>query len=250
MDNWQDTPNFSQSLDNREDKLFIENPLDLSSAFPKNTEDEFFHFSSTPLFDSLDHEDVDERIDFSNCGCHDPFTPIFDHNHDPITVDFSKPSIYDDLFDDEVETPNTVKALQPELMVMSGPHSPEVGLTSNQEIVQSPKAPHHPSVCIEDQSHTYIMLTPLELHNPIAHALEEYYIESTCARHKLSLFIYFTCMSQPGAFICFKVACSHSTVVSPQISLHTLELTYVPWTSWSMKCGCLHFYIFLSCWFA
>ena len=54
--------------------------------------------------------------------------------------------MYDGLPDDEVETPKTVEALQPEMMVMSGPRSLWVSLTSNHEIVQSPKAPHNSSV--------------------------------------------------------------------------------------------------------
>jgi len=65
-------------------------------------------------------------------------------------------------------------------MVMLGPHYPEVRFTSYQEIFQTPKAPHHSFVCIEDQSHTQIMLPPLKRHDPITHALEESYIENTC----------------------------------------------------------------------
>jgi len=53
VDHSQDTPDVSPSSDNGEDKLFIENPLDLSFAFFGNIEDEFIRFSSTPLFDSL-----------------------------------------------------------------------------------------------------------------------------------------------------------------------------------------------------
>jgi len=64
---------------------------------------------------------------------------------------------------------------------MSSPHCLEVGFTSNQEIVEILEAPHHSYVCIEDQSHTYIVLPPLQLHDPIAYALEKYYIASTCA---------------------------------------------------------------------
>jgi len=81
----------SPSSDNREDKSFLDNPLDLSSAFSENTEDGFVRFLSTPLFDSSDHEDANEIIDFSDCGYRDPFTPIFDHDHDSIAIDFSKP---------------------------------------------------------------------------------------------------------------------------------------------------------------
>ncbi len=64
VDHLQETLGVSPSSDNEEDKLFIENPLDLSSSFFRNTEDGFVCFSSTPLFDLLDHEDVDEIIDF------------------------------------------------------------------------------------------------------------------------------------------------------------------------------------------
>jgi len=63
-----------------------------------------------------------------------------------------KPLVYDELLDDEVETPKTVEPLRPKLMVMLGPLSLGVSLTSNQKTVQSPKAPHHSSICIEDPS--------------------------------------------------------------------------------------------------
>ena len=99
----------SPSFDNGEDKLSVENPLDPSSVFSKNIEDEFVHFSSTPLFDTSDHEDAAEFIDFFYHGGCDPFNPIFDHDHESITVDPSKPPVYDDLPDDEVETPKTVR---------------------------------------------------------------------------------------------------------------------------------------------
>jgi len=77
-----------------------------------------------------------------------------------------------------------VEALQPELMVMSNPHCPKVGFTFGQEIFETLKAPHHSMLCIEDQPNTHISLPPLELHDPIAHALEESYIASTHAQHK------------------------------------------------------------------
>jgi len=83
----------------------FENPLDFSPAFSRNIEGEFVCFSSTPLFDSSDHEDANEIIDFSDHSCRDLFTPIFDQNDDSITVDFLKPPIYDDLSINEVETP-------------------------------------------------------------------------------------------------------------------------------------------------
>ena len=62
---------------------------------------------------------------------------------------------------------------------MLGPRSLGVSLTSNHEIVQSPKVPHHSFLCIEDPSHKHITLPPLKLHDPISHALEESYIAST-----------------------------------------------------------------------
>ena len=65
---------------------------------------------------------------------------------------------------------------------MSGPHSLVVTLTLGQETVQSPKAPHHSFVCIEDPFHTQFTSPPLELHDPITHALEESYIVSTHAQ--------------------------------------------------------------------
>jgi len=107
----QDTPDVIASSDNREDELFIENPLDFSSTFSKNTEDEFICFSSTPLFDLSDYEDFDEIIDFSNRSYRDLFTSIFDHDHDSIAIDFLKPLVYDDLFDNKFEIPYNVKAL-------------------------------------------------------------------------------------------------------------------------------------------
>lgn len=112
VDHSQNTPDVNPS-DNGEDKLFIENPLEFLFAFPRNTDGEFFYFSSTPLFDSSDHEDTDEIIDFVDHSCHDLFTPVFDHNDDSIVVDFSKPLVYDDLSVTELETPQTVEALHP-----------------------------------------------------------------------------------------------------------------------------------------
>ena len=89
---------------------------------------------------------------------------------------------------------------------MLGPRSPGVSLTSDRKIVQSPKAPHHSYVCIEDPSHTQITLPPLKLHDPIAHALEESYIASTHVRCKLSLFLSFSCMSQSRVCVCLTSA--------------------------------------------
>ena len=79
---------------------------------------------------------------------------------------------------------------------MLGPCYPEVGFTSGQEIVETLKAPHHSLLCIEYQPNTQISLPPLELHDPIAHALEESYIANTHAQHKWSTFLTFSCISQ------------------------------------------------------
>jgi len=51
VDHSQDTPDINPSSDNGEDKLFIENPLNLSYSFSGKIEEQFFHFPSTPLFD-------------------------------------------------------------------------------------------------------------------------------------------------------------------------------------------------------
>lgn len=77
-------------------------------------------------------------------------------------------------------------------MVMLGHRCSKVGFTSNQEFFQRLKAPHHSSLCTQDQSNTQILLPPLKLHDPIAHALEEYYIASTLAQHKWSTFLTFS----------------------------------------------------------
>lgn len=60
----QNSPDVIPSFNNKHDKLFIEDPLDPSSILSRNIEDEFIRFSSTPLFDSSDHEDAEEFIDF------------------------------------------------------------------------------------------------------------------------------------------------------------------------------------------
>ena len=89
-------------------------------------------------------------------------------------------------------------------MVMSGPRCPKIGFTSYQEIVETLKAPHHCLLCIEDQPNTHISIPTLELHNPIARALDESYTTGTHAQHKWSTFLMFDCMSQSRE-------CIHST---------------------------------------
>lgn len=112
----------------------MENPFNLSFIFLENTEGEQFCFSSTPLPDSSNHEDVDGHFEFSDLDCHDIFTSLSYQDVDSIVVNLSKTLVYNDLSIHEVETPKIVEALQPELLVMSGPRSPEVGFAFGQEI--------------------------------------------------------------------------------------------------------------------
>lgn len=179
------------SLHCREDTSFSENQFNFSSAISINAEGEHPCFSSTPLHDSSDHEDVDEHVKFSNHGCHDLFTPSFNQDVDSFVVDLSKPLVFDDLFADEVETPQYVKALHPALMVMPSPHCLEVNSTSNKKSVETPQAPHHSHVYIEDQSSSQISLPPPESSDPIAHALEESYTTNTLLKRKFSSFFMF-----------------------------------------------------------
>ena len=151
-DHSQNTPDVSPSLHSREDASVFANPFSISSVFFENVDGEHFCFSSTPLYDSSDHEDTDEHIEFSDHGCCDLFSPSFDYNDDSFIVNISKPHVFDDLPIDEVETPQAFEALQPKMMVMLGPHFLEVNFTPNQKSVGTPKAPHHSPLYIEDQS--------------------------------------------------------------------------------------------------
>lgn len=100
--------------------------------------------------------------------------------------------VYDDLSIDKVKALQTIMELQLELMVMSVPHCPEVGFAPHQEIFETCKAPHHSLLCIQDQYNIHIALPPLDLHDPIAHALEESYTACTLAQCKRSTFLTFT----------------------------------------------------------
>ena len=108
----------------------------------------------------------------------------------------------------QMSRPQTVEALQPKLMVMSSPRYPKVGFTFDQEIFETPEAPHHSSICIEDQSNTQISLPPLELHDPIAHALEESYTASTLVQRKWYTFLMFSCISHLRECIHLTSTCS------------------------------------------
>jgi len=92
IDHSQDTLDISPSYDNGEDQSFFEHPLDFSSIFSINSKDEHSCFSSTPLCDSSNHEDVDQHIEFSKLGCRDLFTSSSDDNFDSLVVNPLKPS--------------------------------------------------------------------------------------------------------------------------------------------------------------
>jgi len=104
-DHSKNTPDVNLSYHSGEDKSLFENPLNSSSVISRNPDCEHSCISSTPLCDSLGHEDADEVIEFYDHGYHDLFTPSFDHNIDSFTLDISKPLIFDDLYVDEMETP-------------------------------------------------------------------------------------------------------------------------------------------------
>jgi len=67
------------------------------------------------------------------------------HNHDVGSLVFNpfKTMFYEDPSVNKVKTPQTIEVLQSKLMVMLGHYCPEVGFASDQEIVQTLKAPHH-----------------------------------------------------------------------------------------------------------
>jgi len=104
VDHSQDTPDVSPSSDNGEDQSFFEHPLDFSSIFSGNAEDEHSCFSSTPLCDSSNHEDADQHPKFFDLGCRDLFTSSSDHEVDSLIINPSKPLVYDDPSINEVET--------------------------------------------------------------------------------------------------------------------------------------------------
>lgn len=196
----QDTLDVSLSLQCREDTSSSEHSSILSSIFLENTEGEHLCFSSTPLPDSTNHDNVNEHLEFFDLGCHDLFTSSSDQNVDSTVVNLSKTLVCDDLSVHEVEIPQIVEALQPELMVMSGPYCLEVGFASSQEIVETLKDPHHSLFCIEDQPNTQISLPPLELHDPIDHPLEESFTASTHLHHKWYTFLT-SCHNQENSHI-------------------------------------------------
>jgi len=195
------TKDVSRSFDCREDKSFFLNILDLSPLNSKSSEGEFC-FSSTPLYDSTNHEDVDVHLEFFDHGCRDIFTHSFDHDSDSLTIDLSKLPIFDDPYYDEAETNQAIEAFHPKFMVMSGFHSIEVSSTSNQKPVELPQDAHHSLVHIENQCDLQVSHPPLESHDLITHALEESYIGSHVAKRKFSSFCMFSCFSRSKVCTC------------------------------------------------
>lgn len=87
-----------------------------------------------------------------------------------------------------METPQAVKTLHPELTVMEGSHNPKDISPSDKKSIESPQAPHHSHVCIENQRDPQISHPPSESNDPIAYALEESYVASHVAKQKFSSF--------------------------------------------------------------
>ena len=79
-DHSQDALDVSTSLHYEEDTSSSENPSHMSFVISENTEGEHPCFSSTPLHDLSNHEDVDEYPEFSDCGFHDLCTSSFDND--------------------------------------------------------------------------------------------------------------------------------------------------------------------------
>lgn len=103
-------------------------------------------------------------------------------------------------------TPQALEALQLDLMVMSGSHCLEVSSTTDQKSIETPQAPHHSLVHIENQFDLHILHPPPETHDPIAHALEESYVASHVAKHKLSYFCMFARLSRSKECTCLLYA--------------------------------------------
>jgi len=178
-----------------EDTSFFSHPFNISSDISRKADGQHSCFLSTPLYDSSHHECADEHIEYSDCGCCDLFTPLDDHDAISFAIDISMSLVFDDLLVDEVETPQDVEALQPELMVISDPHYLEVNSTLDHKFVETPKASHHSPFCIEDQSSSQISHHPPKSHDPITQALEESNTMSTHVKHKLSFLFMFPHLS-------------------------------------------------------
>jgi len=125
---------------------------------------------------------------------------------------------------DEVENAQVVDTLQTELVVMLGSCSPKVSSASDQETVESPQAPHHSLVHIENQSDLQISHPTLESHNPITHALEESYVANHVAKQKLSSFCMFSRLSISKECTCLSSA--HNLIQHYGTSIECLSCAF------------------------
>jgi len=169
-DHSQNTPDVILSLYCGEDTSFFLNPPNLTYFIFENPEGDNSYFLSTPLYDLPDHENADEYLDIYDHGWRDICTYSFNHDVNSHVVNISRPSVFDDLPDDEVETPQAIEALQPKLMVMSSSYCLDISSTSDHKFVKTPQAPHHSPVFIEDQSSLHISHPPPKSHDHIAYA--------------------------------------------------------------------------------
>lgn len=96
----------------REDKYVFPNLSKLSSYPSRNIKGEISHFQSSPLYDSLDHEDDSIcKLKLFDHGYRDIFIHSFYHNYDFFTIDLSKPLIFGDPYSAKLEPPQAVEAL-------------------------------------------------------------------------------------------------------------------------------------------
>lgn len=187
--NSQNSRNGSFSSKRREVEFSITNLSNSSSFVSWNIEAEICHFSSSPLYDSSNHEDsIIDDLEFSKHGCVYLLTDLAGHNADFSTVDFSKPSISDDLPYDEVELPQAVKTLQPKLMVMSSSRRLEVSSIPDQNNLEPVKPPHVSTTHIEDLFVLQFSHPPSIFQDLITQSFEESYLVSTKVKQR---FIYF-----------------------------------------------------------
>lgn len=73
---------------------------------------------------------------------------------------------------------------------------------------ESPRAPHHSPIHIENQSNSRFSHSPPESHDPITHALEESYVASAIAKRKFCSFFMFYCLSSLKVCTCFSSTCN------------------------------------------
>ena len=133
---------------------------------------------------------------------------------------------------------------------MSGPRYPKVSFNSNQEIVETPKAPHHSFVCFEYQSNTKISLPPLESHDPIVmhernHTQWELLLSVSC----LSFSCLLVCHDQKSVHVCRLHTVWCMTMICPQNAYLMLLFFSFLWIFLNSEHVGIHYYIFLVWWF-